>query len=124
MTIRTTEPLPEDMNAIRKAWIQRQCMAMFVLCLRIAVSAGENLEDLAYPEFVGIDQQQVDDKQEQIVMYARSYTHSYWCIDIYATRYMIPVLVHPPIYALCIRVYCVLHEVGTMSLRVSLHQVK
>jgi hypothetical protein len=46
-------------------------MAMFVVCLRIAVAAGEVLEDLAYPEFVGIDQGEVDGHQEQIVMYAR-----------------------------------------------------
>ena len=92
MTIRTEEPVPPDVNPIRLAWIQRQCMAMFVICLRIAVAAGEVLEDLAYPEFVGINQQEVDGHQEQIVMHA--YVKIYvniciWGIDMYVYSYVL-----------------------------------
>ena len=56
LTVRTDAPLPD--SPLRIAWVQRQCLAMFVACLRCAVAGGEDLDNLAYPEFLGIDQQQ------------------------------------------------------------------
>ena len=65
LTVRTEQPLPAGISEFQQAWVQRQVMAMFVACLRIAVVGGEDLENLAYPEFLEIDQRQVDGYQEK-----------------------------------------------------------
>ena len=54
LTVRTAEPLPLDIGTVRVAFVEKKVMSLFVLCVRFALAAGENLDELAYPEHLGI----------------------------------------------------------------------